>query len=141
MFGVVRGELLHEQLTHSVIGAFFEVYNTLGFGFLEQVYVRALAIELRQRGHVVDLEGSTSVSYKGIQVGWQRLDMVVDGVLVVEIKSTMELHSAARRQLLNYLCATRLELGLLLHFGPKARFYRLISRQNHLRRSAESAQL
>jgi GxxExxY protein len=125
------GELFHERLTHSVIGAFFEVYNTLGFGFLEQVYAGALAAELRQRQHVVDLEVSACVSYKGVEIGWQRLDMVVDGTLVVEIKSTTDLHSAARRQLLNYLCATRLELGLLLHFGPKARFYRLISRQSH----------
>lgn len=127
---VARGELIHERLTHSVIGAFFEVYNALGFGLLEQLYASALTIELRHRGHVVDRKTSARVSYKGVEIGRQRLDMLVDGILVVEVKSTTELHSAARRQLLSYLCATQLELGLLLHFGPKARFYRLLARHD-----------
>ena len=121
-----RGELIHERLTHSVIGAFFEVHNNLGFGFLETIYVNALAIELRERGHVVDLEVSVQVSYNGVELGWQRVDMLVDGILVVEVKSTAELHPSARRQLLNYLCATQLEVGLLLHFGPSAKFYRVV---------------
>ena len=119
------GELTYERLTHSVIGAFFAVYNTLGFGFLEQIYLNALTIELRERGHVVDREVRVRVRYKGIEIGWQRLDMLVDGTPVVEVKSTIELHSSARRQLQNYLSATRLELGLLLHFGATATFYRL----------------
>src|SRR5688572_15016824 len=113
---MAKGELFLEGLTHSVIGGFFEVYNDLGFGFLEQIYIGALAVELRRRGHVVDLEVKSSVSYKGVEIGRQRLDMVVDNAIVIEVKSTTELHSSARRQLLNYLCATRLELGLLLHF-------------------------
>src|SRR6478672_11060550 len=104
---MARGELIHERLTHSVIGAFFEVYNTLGFGFLEQVYLDALAIELREHGHVVDREVRVRVNYKGTDIGWQRLDMVVDRTLVVEVKSTIELHGSARRQLLSYLCGTR----------------------------------
>jgi GxxExxY protein len=124
---VTRGELIHDRLTHSVIGAFFEVHNTLGFGFLEQIYVAALAIELRERGHVADLEVNIQVSYKGIDIGWQRVDMIVDGILVVEVKSTAELHPSARRQLLNYLCATRLQLGMVLHFGPSAKFYRVVA--------------
>ena len=134
-----RGELHLERLTHSVIGAFFEVHNDLGFGFLEQIYVNALAIELRRRGHLVNLEVMSRVNYRGVEIGSQRLDMLVDNALVVEVKSTLDLHSSARRQLLNYLCATHLELGLLLHFGPKARFYRLISQQKHPRKSASSA--
>ena len=125
---MTRGELIHERLTHSVIGAFFEVHNTLGFGFLEQIYIGALAIELRERGHVVDLEVSVDVSYKGLGLGRQRLDMIVDDILAIEVKSTADLHPTARRQLLNYLCATRLELGLLLHFGASARFHRLVAR-------------
>ncbi|MFL5563153.1 MAG: GxxExxY protein [Gemmatimonadaceae bacterium] len=124
---MARGELIHERLTHSVIGAFFEVYNTLGFGFLEQIYLGALTVELRERGHRVDREMSVRVMYKGTAIAWQRLDMIVDSALVVEVKSTTELHSSARRQLLSYLCATRLEVGMLLHFGPKASFYRLVS--------------
>lgn len=125
---MARGELVHERLTHSVIGAFFEVYNNLDFGLLEQLYAAALAIELRLRGHVVAREVGLRVHYKGIAIGWQRIDMLVDGVLVVEIKSTPELHSTAHRQLQSYLYATHLEVGLLLHFGQKARFYRLFAR-------------
>ena len=123
---MAHGELIRERLTHSVIGAFFEVYNTLGFGFVEQIYLTALTAELRERGHVVAREVGVRVSYKGADIGWQRLDMVVENTLVVEVKSTVDLHSSARRQLRSYLCATRLELGLLLHFGPTARFYRLV---------------
>lgn len=122
---MARDELKHERLTHSVIGAFFEVYNTLGAGFLEQVYLSALTWELHERGHVVDREVQVRVRYKGVEIGWQRLDMIVDRTLVVEVKSTTDLHASARRQLRNYLCATRLELGLLLHFGETAKFYRL----------------
>ncbi len=128
---MATGELIQERLTHSVIGAFFEVDHTFGFGLLEPLYAAALTIELRKRGHVVAREVGVRVSYKGDEIGWQRMDMLVDGVLVVEIKSTAELHPSARRQLLSYLCATRLELGLLLHFGPKARFYRVFARHDH----------
>ena len=123
---MAHAELAHERLAHSVVGAFFEVYNILGFGFLEQIYLSALAAELRERGHVVERELGVRVRYKGADIGWHRLDMVVDNALVVEVKSTADLHCSARRQLRNYLCATRLERGLLLHFGPTARFYRLI---------------
>lgn len=129
---MAKTQLVLEGLTHSVIGAFFEVYNDLGFGFLEQIHVSALTVELRRRRHLVELDVRSCVTYKGVEIGWQRLDMVVDRSLVIEVKSTTDLHSSARRQLLNYLCATQLELGLLLHFGPKARFYRLISQQKEV---------
>jgi GxxExxY protein len=110
-----------------VIGAFYEVYNALGFGFLEHLYVMALETELRERGHAVAREVGVPVFYKGRELGYQRLDMIVDEKLVVETKSTFELHKAAQRQLRSYLQATKLEVGLLLHFGPEARFYRVVS--------------
>lgn len=119
-------ELIEERLTRSVIGAFYEVYNTLGYGFLEHLYVLALEIELRARGHQVAREIGVPVFYKGIELGRQRLDMIVDERLVVEIKSTFELAKAAHRQLRNYLQATKLEVGLLLHFGPEAKFLRVV---------------
>jgi len=125
-FGMTRLRLVHEQLTHSVIGAFFEVYHTLGFGFLEHVYVASLNRELRDRGHKVDREVSVPVWYKDEEVARQRLDMIVDGMLVVEIKSSRTLHEGAVRQVENYLKATDLEVGLLLHFGPRPRFYRAV---------------
>ena len=121
-----RGELLEERLTHSVIGAFYDVYNTLGFGFLEQLYSAALEWELRERGHEVAREFSVPVLYKGLELGRQRLDLVVDGRLVVEVKSTHGLDPSATRQLSNYLRATRIEVGLLLHFGPVAQFQRIV---------------
>jgi GxxExxY protein len=122
-----RPELVEEQLTRSVIGAFFEVYNTLGFGFLEHIYVMALERELLGRGHRVAREVSIHVTYKEHVIGVQRIDMIVDEKLIVETKSTSELPVAARRQVFNYLRATRLEVGLLLHFGLEPRFHRLFS--------------
>ncbi len=123
---MARVKLIHERLSHSVIGAFYEVYYTLGFGFLEHVYVAALTRELHDRGHDVGREVSVPVLYKGEEVARQRLDMIVDHTLVVETKSTRTLHGGAVRQVANYLRATHLQLGLLLHFGPQPRFYRVI---------------
>ena len=117
--------LVYEELTFSVIGAFFDVYNHLGHGFLEHLYMAALERELIARGHRVAREVNVPVFYKGEQIGWQRLDMIVDDVLVIEGKSTTELPREAKRQLYNYLKATHLEVGLLLHFGPEPKFYRL----------------
>lgn len=118
-------ELIEEALSYSVIGAFYEVYNTMGFGFLEHPYAMALERELLARGHHVAREVGVCLMYKGVELCYQRLDMIVDHKLVVEIKSGYELHSAATRQLYSYLHATHLEVGLLLHFGPEAKFYRL----------------
>ena len=119
-------ELIEEELTKSVIGAFFDVYNTLGYGFMESLYVRALQEELRGRGHFVAREFSLRVVYNGVDIGTQRLDMVVDGKIVIEVKSTEHLHPSAIRQVYSYLRGTGLEVGLLLHFGPQPKFYRQI---------------
>jgi GxxExxY protein len=123
---MAQTKLLEVELTRSVSGAFYEVYNTLGFGFFEHLYGLALERELLQRGHRVTRELFIRVRYKENELGLQRLDMVVDDKPIVEIKSTEELHRAASRQLYNYLRATGLEVGLLLHFGPKPAFYRLV---------------
>ena len=121
---MIQGGLVDEALTRSVIGAFFEVYNDLGFGFLENTYITALESELKVRGHLVSREVAVFIRYKGAIVTMQRLDMIVDASLVVETKSTRLLPPTALRQLQNYLRATDLELGLLLHFGPEPKFYR-----------------
>jgi GxxExxY protein len=125
---VTRTQLIEETLTRSVIGAFFEVYNTLGFGFLEHLYVMALERELLARGHHVAREVWVRVTYKGEDLGIQRVDMIVDDTLVVETKASLKLPESASRQLYNYLRATNLEVGLLFHFGTKARFHREICR-------------
>jgi GxxExxY protein len=95
------------------------------------VYTNALEVELRGRGHDVAREFSVGVQYGGIEVAHQRLDMVVDDKLVVEIKASENLHADATRQLFNYLRATRLEVGLLLHFGRSAKFRRAICDIDH----------
>ena len=123
-----REPLVEEALTRSVIGAFYEVYNTLGYGYVEGLYVKALARELVARGHRVAREVCVVVMYKGERLGSQRIDMVVDDKLVIETKSTERVPQSAMRQLFSHLKSTRLDVGLLLHFGPKPRFYRRIFR-------------
>jgi GxxExxY protein len=124
-------KLLEEELTGSVIGAFFAVHNRLGFGFLEHVYANALEVELKAIGHRVAREFEVTVRYGGVEISHQRLDMVVDERLIVEIKATERLHRDAGRQLYNYLRATSLDVGLLFHFGRSAHFYRLICDAAH----------
>ena len=123
---IARRDLLDEKLTYCVIGGFFEVYRNLRYGLLEHLYVAALERELRARGHRVGREVWVPVMYKGEEIGVQRLDMLVDDRVVVEVKSTRELHRSAARQLHCYLSATKLETGLLLHFGLEPRFFRLV---------------
>jgi GxxExxY protein len=130
--------LIEEALTYSVIGAFFEVYNTLGFGFLEHLYVLALEQELIARGHRVRREVKADVWYKGKRLGRQRLDMIVDDKLIVEVKSTYELRKQEPRRVYSSLHAPKLEVALLLHFGPEAKFYRMVS-PNADKRSLGSA--
>ena len=122
--------LVEEALTRSVIGAFYDVYNTLGYGFNESLYVKALMRELVARGHRVHREVFVVVMYKGERLGHQRIDMIVDDKLVVETKSTERIPQSSLRQLFSYLRATRLEVGLLLHFGPDPRFHRQIFRHS-----------
>jgi GxxExxY protein len=118
-----------------VIGAFFEVYNTLGYGFLEHIYVLALERELRARGHEVAREVGVRIFYKGEELAYQRLDMVIDGKIVVEKKATARLHAGAPRQVYNYLKATNIEVGLLLHFGREANFYRIVRSNDQKKRT------
>ena len=120
-------QLIEEALTRSIIGAFYEVYNCLGFGFLEHLYVLALEQELIARGHKVSRQVGVTVYYKGLELGQQRLDMIVDDKVVVEVKSTFHLHPAHQRQLRSYLQGTRLQVGLLLHFGPEPQFVRIVN--------------
>jgi len=112
--------------TGAVIGAFYAVYNTLRYGFLESVYASALEIEFRERGINYIREMPLVVEYKGRAMGTYRADFFVNGKLVVEVKATNKLADTDRRQLLHYLRATNQEIGLLLHFGQKAEFHRMV---------------
>jgi GxxExxY protein len=113
-------------LTSQIIGGFYEVYNTFGFGLLEGVYAAALQRELEARGLFVDREVWIDVMYKGEPVARQRIDIVVNYSVILEIKATEQLPTIARRQLLSYLRSTHLELGLILHFGPEPKVHRLV---------------
>jgi GxxExxY protein len=119
--------LVEEDLTRAVIGAYYEVYNTLAYGFLESVYSRALYLELGRRGLKVAREVSVDVYYKGDQVGFFRADMLVESRVVLEIKATSAVTPADRQQLLNCLRCSKLEVGLLLHFGPRPSFQRVVA--------------
>ena len=119
--------LLERDSTNAVIGAFFEVYNTLGFGFLENVYTLALERELLARGRAVGREVPIPITYKEEFLTYHRADLIVDEKVVVEVKSTAVLPPFSRRQVINYLRATKLEVALILHFGPEAKFYRIVS--------------
>lgn len=99
----------------------------LGFGFLENVYVAALILELRRRGHSVAREVLVPVLYDGVVIARYRMDLIVDDCVVIEVKSTELLNPNDQRQLLNYLRATPLEVGLLLHFGPRPKVHRVAS--------------
>jgi len=119
--------LIHRELTGAIIGAFFEVYNWCdGGGYLEAVYRGALVVELQSQGHRCLREGLIEVLYKGVCVGKYRYDLLVDGKVLVEVKSGDLLAPNAKRQLLNYLRGTGIEVGLLFHFGPKAQFFRCV---------------
>ncbi len=123
-----RDVLLQEHLTRGVIGgAFYRVYNTLGFGFLESVYANALTHEMTKRGLRVEREVPVRVWYDGHPVGTFRVDVLVEGAVVVEIKAARALGPTDPQQVLNYLRGTNLEVGLLLHFGPKPSFKRFVS--------------
>jgi len=117
--------LPEEELTREIIGAFFYVYNTLRYGFLESVYANALTKVLRRAGHHVAREVRVPIWFEGQIIGHHRLDMIVDGKVVVETKATERLAEIADRQLRSYLTATKIDVGLILHFGPEAKAHRV----------------
>src|SRR5207344_1335315 len=112
---------LHERdLCYSIVGAFFEVYNYFGCGLSESIYANALEYALIDRGHRVAREVVVEVMFKGRHVGWQRLDMIVDDRVIVENKATEKLAPFAEKQIISYLRLSPIQVGLILHFGPKA---------------------
>ena len=109
----------HSDLTEQIIGAFFAVYSALGYGFLEKVYVKALMIELKKRGLNARDELPIQVRYDGQLVGEYFADLIVNDLVILEIKAAKAIASEHEAQLLNYLKATPFEVGLILNFGPK----------------------
>ena len=116
----------HAEVTQKIIGVFFDVYNELGFGFLECVYERAMSLALAQAGLEVKRQISIPVWFRGQQIGDFAADMLVEGKVLLELKAVRTIELAFEKQLLNYLRATDIEVGLLLNFGHKPEFRRLV---------------
>ena len=118
--------MIHDELTNKIICAFYNVYNALGYGFLEKVYENALAIELKTLDLSATQQESIKVHYEGILVGDYYADMVVNGLVILELKSAESLRNEHFAQLTNYLKATDKEVGMLLNFGRKPEFKRIV---------------
>ena len=116
----------HSDLTGKVLGAFFQIHKEMGFGFSEKVYESTLEVLLRELGMVPERQTEIFVYYHGRVVGEYKADMIVNKVVLLEIKSVEKLIDAHDAQLLNYLKSTEFEVGLLLNFGRQAEFHRKI---------------
>ncbi len=119
-----RVGLKHEDLTEKIIKAFYSVYNELGHGFLESVYEEAMIISLKEAGLHVGRQRPVPVWYHQQKVGEFKADLVVEDLVLVELKAAQNLDSSHHAQIINYLNATEFEVGLLLNFGPKPEIHR-----------------
>ena len=118
--------MLHSELTGQIIKAFYKVYNTLGYGFLEKIYENALVIELKKMGFHLSQQYNIKVYYDGEIVGDYFADIIVEENVIIELKSPESLRKEHKLQLINYLKATEKEVGLLLNFGKTPEFKRAI---------------
>ena len=116
----------HQELTEDIIKIFYKVYNTLGYGFLEKIYENSMMIEFRKAGIPAESQAPIKVTYEGEIVGEHAADIIVDNKVIVELKASKILAEEHHAQLLNYLKATDIEVGLLLNFGPKPEISRKV---------------
>jgi GxxExxY protein len=121
-----RTNLRQSELTDKIIGAFYDVYNELGHGFLESTYAEAMVVALESSGLAVAREVPVRVWFRGRKVGQYFADLLVDNAVLLELKATRTIESAHEAQLLHYLRATEIEVGLLLNFGVRPQFRRLL---------------
>ncbi|MEI7900493.1 MAG: GxxExxY protein [bacterium] len=124
-------ELLYKEITEQIIGAAYEVYRVLGYGFIEKVYQRAMIVELEARGLKVQPEAPAQVFFKDVCVGDYFADLVVEEKVVVELKVARELNPADEAQLINELLALHKEVGLLINFGRDGMKFRRAVNQQH----------
>ncbi len=123
---MVNETYLHSEVTEKIIKAFFKVYNVLGYGFLEKVYEKAMMIELRKMGLNAQRQVPITVYYEGENVGDYEADIIVVEKVILELKAAESISHRHEAQLLNYLKATELQIGLLLNFGGKPEVKRKI---------------
>jgi len=119
-------KLKHKEITDSILGSFYEVYNELGDGFLESVYENALYLVLTGYGLCVEKQKDISVFFRGKVIGNFKADLIINEKVIVELKAVRTLNAAHEAQLINYLKATDIEVGLLLNFGRKPEFKRFV---------------
>lgn len=125
-------------LTSKIIKSFYKVYNTLGFGFLEKVYEKSMMIELQNQGLICSGQRSIKVYYQDKMVGEYYADIIVEGCVILELKAAEAICEEHEFQLINYLKATEIEVGLLLNFGKTPQFKRKIFTNNPKRESEDS---
>lgn len=118
--------MLHENITSKIIESFYKVYNTLGYGFLEKVYENALKYELMKHNLKVDQQKNIKVFYDQVVVGDYYADLIVNDLVIIELKAAEDICEEYEAQLINYLKATNVEVGLVLNFGKKAKFSRKV---------------
>jgi GxxExxY protein len=119
-------ELLHNELTDRILKTYYDVYNELGYGFLEKVYQNSMFFELKSKGFHVEAQKQIKVFFKGIEVGEYYADLVVENLVIIELKAAEYMVNEFEAQLLNYLRGTNIEVGLLLNFGKKPEFVRKV---------------
>jgi GxxExxY protein len=122
--------LLHKDTTDIILKSFYKVYNNLGYGFLEKVYENALLYELRNQGLDCEKQKPIKVYYEQIQVGEYYADIIVNECIILELKTAESIAEEHEFQLINYLKATEIEIGLLLNFGKNPAFKRKIFNNN-----------
>ena len=121
----------HSDITKKIINAYYQVYNQLGYGFLEKVYERAMMIELPKHGLKCERQKNIKVFYEEIEIGDYYADTVVEDCVIIELKAVETIAPEHEEQLVNYLKATEIEVGLLLNFGPTAQFKRKVFSNNY----------
>jgi GxxExxY protein len=125
MHADTRG-LKHGELTEKLIGIFFAIHNELGHGFLECIYEQAFSVLLAEHGIFFERQIAVPVWFHGKQIGEFRVDLLIERKVILELKTGRDIEPASEKQLLNYLRATEIEVGLLLNFGPNAQFRRYV---------------
>lgn len=123
-------DLKHKELTDGILKTFYEVYNELGYGFLEKVYQNSMYLELKNKGYKVEAQSKIKVYYKGTEVGEFYADLIVENLVILELKAVDYIIKDFENQILNYLRSTDCEVGLLLNFGKKPEFRRKIFENN-----------
>ncbi|HLN74089.1 MAG: GxxExxY protein [Methylococcaceae bacterium] len=119
-------DLLYKEITEKIIKGYFNVYNTLGYGFLEKVYENAMALELHELGLEVKCQYPIAVFYNSKKIGDYFADMLINNRVILELKASKHLMEEHECQLINYLKATNIEVGLLMNFGKEAEYKRKV---------------